>query len=71
MKKVLAFVLAALMVAAMFAGCAPAGNTDLSGNKDNGAAASTAAIKIGTSGPLTGDYAVYGKALLRAYLSAR
>ena len=61
MKKVIAFVLAALMVAAMFAGCAPAGNTDLSGNKDNGAA--SAAIKVGTSGPLTGDYAVYGKAV--------
>ncbi len=61
MKKVIAFVLAAVMAAAMFAGCAPAGNTDLSGNKDNGNA--SAAIKIGTSGPLTGDYAVYGKAV--------
>ena len=61
MKKVLAFVMAALMVAAMFAGCAPAGNTDLSGNNANGG--STAAIKVGTSGPLTGDYAVYGKAV--------
>ena len=64
MKKVLAFVLAAMMVAAMFAGCAPAANTDLSGNNNSGnAAEATAAIKIGTSGPLTGDYAVYGKAV--------
>ena len=62
MKKVIAFVMAALMVAAMFAGCGPAaGNTDLSGNNANGGA--TAAIKVGTSGPLTGDYAVYGKAV--------
>ena len=63
MKKVFAFVMAALMIAAMFAGCAPAGgNTDLSGNKDD-AGNTSATIKIGTSGPLTGPNAQYGLAV--------
>ena len=55
MKKVFALVIAVLMVVTMFAGCgssAPAA--------DNGG---SAAIKIGSSGPLTNDYAVYGKAV--------
>lgn len=51
MKKFFAMVLAAVMAAAMFTGCGSA-------NK-----ASTAAIKVGTSGPLTNDYAVYGCAV--------
>ncbi len=52
MKKVLAMLMAALMVAAMFAGC---------GSKK--AAESSAAIKIGMCGPLTGGAAVYGTAV--------
>ena len=52
MKKVLAMLMAALMVAAMFAGC---------GSKK--AAGSSDAIKIGMSGPLTGGAAVYGTAV--------
>ena len=58
MKKVFALVLAAMMVMAMFAGCQSAGN-----NTDNNNGNTTSVIKIGTSGPLTGDYAVYGKAV--------
>ncbi len=50
MKKVLAIVLAALMVAAMFAGC-------------GGEKADPNTIKIGMSGPLTGGAAVYGTAV--------
>ncbi len=55
MKKVFALVLAAMMVVTMFAGCgssAPAASSD-----------AAAVIKIGSSGPLTNDYAVYGKAV--------
>ena len=52
MKKVLAMLMAALMVAAMFTGC---------GSKK--AARSSDAIKIGMSGPLTGGAAVYGTAV--------
>jgi len=48
MKKVFAIVLAAMMVVGMFAGCAAQ------------PAASSGVIKVGTSGPLTGGYAVYG-----------
>ena len=51
MKKVFAMVMAAVMVVAMFAGCASSGGE------------SADVIKIGTMGPLTGDYAVYGKAV--------
>ena len=52
MKKVFALVMAAAMVVAMFAGCgssAPAADANV--------------IKIGMTGPLTGDAAVYGKAV--------
>lgn len=50
MKKVFAIVMAAIMVMAMCAGC------NNSGDDSN-------VIKVGTSGPLTGDYAVYGVAV--------
>ena len=53
MKKVFAIVLAVVMAVTMFAGCQPA-------NSNGGA------IKVGTSGPLTGDYAVYGVAVANA-----
>lgn len=52
MKKVLAMLMAALMVAAMFTGC---GSKKATGSSD--------AIKIGVSGPLTGGAAVYGTAV--------
>ena len=55
MKKVFAILLAAMMVVAVFAGCA-------SSNKGSDQA-SGGVIKIGNTGPLTGDYAVYGKAV--------
>ena len=50
MKKLFAIAMAAMMAVAMFAGCGK-------GKEDSNV------IKIGTSGPLTGDYAVYGKAV--------
>ena len=53
MKKVLALVVAALMVMAMFAGC---------GGKKNYAANNTEYV-IGVSGPLTGPAAIYGTAV--------
>ena len=59
MKKFLALTMAALMVAAMFAGCAP-GNTNLGGNKGDN---NSTVIKVGSSGPLTGDNAEYGIAV--------
>ena len=52
MKKVLAMLMAALMVAAMFTLCG-----------SNKAAESSDAIKIGMCGPLTGGAAVYGTAV--------
>lgn len=51
MKKVFAVVLAVLMAVSVFAGCKPAEGSG------------SAVIKVGTSGPLTGDYAVYGVAV--------
>ena len=57
MKKVLAIVMAALMVAALFAGCAPAGTAG------SGDTAKNTEIVIGMSGPLTGGAAVYGVAV--------
>ena len=53
MKKFLAFLMATLMVVAMFAGC---------GNKSSG----SGEFVIGMSGPLTGGAAVYGVAVQNA-----
>ena len=50
MKKFLAVLMAAMMVATMFAGCQPSNS-------------STGTLKIGMSGPLTGGAAVYGTAV--------
>ena len=52
MRKVIAIVMAALMVAGMFAGCASSGS---SGDSNT--------IKIGLTAPLTGGAAVYGEAV--------
>ena len=50
MKKVFAFVMAAVMVISMFAGC-------------SGTTGNSSALKIGLTGPLTGGNAVYGQAV--------
>jgi len=55
MKKVLAIVLAAMMVMAMFAGCAGSKYT-----------ANNTEFVIGVSGPLTGAAAIYGNAVKNA-----
>ncbi len=64
MKKIIALLLACLMVAGMFAGCGssekPAETQAAAGET---AAAAAGVIKVGTSGPLTNDYAVYGVAV--------
>lgn len=58
MKKLFALLLAALMVAALFVGCAPS-----EGGSDNGYTAGNTEYVIGVSGPLTGDAAIYGTAV--------
>lgn len=63
MKKVLAMLMAALMVAAMFTGCSsskPATETTAAA-ADASAAAGT--VKVGMSGPLTGGASAYGLAV--------
>lgn len=58
MKKIFALIMAAMMVAALFAGCAPSGSSSDSGNATE--------YVIGLSGPLTGGAAVYGLAVQNA-----
>ena len=60
MKKIFAIALAALMVAAMFAGCAS------SGGSASGYTAKNTEYVIGLSGPLTGAAAIYGQAVANA-----
>ena len=55
MKKVLAVLLAVAMMTVMLAGCGSSGNKQGFSKSD--------AIKIGLSGPLTGDAAAYGVAV--------
>lgn len=61
MKKVLAMLMAALMVAAMFTGC----SSSKSATETTAAAAAATAgtVKIGMSGPLTGGASAYGLAV--------
>ena len=54
MKKFIALTLAVLMAVTLFAGC---------GSSAPAADSGASVIKIGSSGPLTNDYAVYGKAV--------
>ena len=64
MKKVLAMLMAALMVAAMFTGCSsskPATETTAAAAADASDAAGT--VKVGMSGPLTGGASAYGLAV--------
>ena len=71
MKKVIALILAAMMVVAMFAGCGgnnAAAPTDAPAVNDTPVADAPvadapAAIKLGMCGPLTGGAAVYGTAV--------
>ena len=57
MKKLIALLMASLMVMALFAGCAPTEETNNSSNTE---------FVIGMSGPLTGGAAVYGLAVKNA-----
>ena len=59
MKKVLAMLMAALMVAAMFTGC----SSSKSATETTAAAAAAGTVKIGMSGPLTGGASAYGLAV--------
>ena len=76
MKKVLALILAAMMVVAMFTGCGAGASNDAgeatkaaadgSAAEADGAeegSTSAEALKIGMTGPLTGSAAVYGTAV--------
>ena len=60
MKKFFALLMAAMMVVAMFAGCGSSAPAETEGPAAEGSATP---IKVGSSGPLTNDYAVYGKAV--------
>ena len=57
MKKVFALVMAAAMLVAMMAGCSKTGSNEGNGTED------ATAIKIGLTGPLTGNLAAYGTAV--------
>ena len=61
MKKLFALLMAAMMVVALFAACAPAGTG--TGNTDDGYTAKNTEFVIGVSGPLTGGAAIYGTAV--------
>ena len=65
MKKLFAILMAAMMVVALFAGCA-SGNGGTDATNGDGASAKTGEFVIGFSGPLTGGAAVYGLAVQNA-----
>ena len=65
MKKLFALLMAAMMVVAMFAGCA-ASDGGASTNAGGDPAAKNGEFVIGFSGPLTGGAAVYGLAVQNA-----
>ena len=60
MKKFFALLMAVMMVVSLFAGC---GSSAPAETEAPAAAGSATPIKVGSSGPLTNDYAVYGKAV--------
>lgn len=62
MKKTLSLFLAAAMCAGMLAGCGGGADTNEATNGDSGES-TAAAFKIGGTGPLTGDAAIYGNAV--------
>lgn len=61
MKKIIAIVMAALMMLTVFTACG--GNSDDSGKTNAPEGGNAAAFKIGGIGPLTGDAATYGNAV--------
>lgn len=63
MKKVLSLALAAVMAASMLAGCGGNQSASSNANSENSSPKAGGVIKIGNSGPLTNDYAMYGKAV--------
>ena len=69
-KKLLAFVMASAMVLSM-AACGGSSSSGNSGSSDAAAdnsgstdTADTQTFKLGSIGPLTGDYAIYGQAVV-------
>ena len=62
MKKALSLFLAAARCAGMLAGCGGGADTNDASNGDSGES-TAAAFKIGGTGPLTGDAAIYGNAV--------
>ena len=64
MKKFFALLMAVMMVVSLFAGCGSSAPAETKAPEAAAPEASApATIKVGTSGPLTNDYAVYGKAV--------
>ena len=63
MKKVLSLLLAAAMCTSVLAGCGNSAGDTADTSSDNGAESTAAAFKIGGTGPLTGDAAIYGNAV--------
>ena len=63
MKKVLAVLMAALMVAAMFTGCASGKSATETTAAAANASGAAGTVKIGMSGPLTGGASAYGLAV--------
>ena len=63
MKKVLAMLMAALMVAAMFTGCASGKSATETTAAAADASGAAGTVKIGMSGPLTGGASAYGLAV--------
>lgn len=61
--KVLSLVLAFVMIAACFAACGDTNKPDDEGGKGD---ATVKAFKLGAIGPVTGDAAIYGKAVMNA-----
>lgn len=62
MKKALSLFLAAAMCAGMLAGCGGGADTSDANTSDSGDSTASA-FKIGGTGPLTGDAAIYGNAV--------
>ena len=66
MKKTLAFVMAVLMVMGLMAGCgsAPAASTQAPAQTSSDAPAEAGSFYFGGVGPITGDAAIYGQAVM-------
>ena len=63
MKKTLSVLLAGAMLAGVLAGCGGTDNDSNDGGNEGGGSAAGAAFKIGGTGPLTGNAAIYGNAV--------